>query len=86
MKAKSLSKNILENTIKSWGLHCSKCEKYRWTKHDANAMLLLQIAVREMQHEAYEKRKQEKANQRTEEETEYSSGVVQPRLGDEQEA
>lgn len=57
MKAKGLSANILNNTIKNWAMHCSKDPNYNWTKHDANALFLLEEEVRLRRHEVYLRRK-----------------------------
>lgn len=59
MKAKSLSANILGNTIKKWADHCSKDENYDWTKHDANALYLLLEEVKRQRHEVYIKYKED---------------------------
>ena len=60
MKAKSLSANILKNTILGWGRHCQKDPNYNWTKHDANAYLLLRRHITDMIHDIYTKNKQRK--------------------------
>ena len=62
MRAKSLSVDILKNTIKGWGLHCKEDINYKWTKHDSNAMLMLIREVKRQQNIIYLKRKALKMN------------------------
>jgi len=60
MKAKGLSANILKNTILGWAKHAHKDPNYNWTKHDANALLLLERHIKDMIHDIYVKHKMRK--------------------------
>ena len=62
MKAKSLSTNILKNRVKQWAMHCHRDKNYTWTKHDANALLLLEREIKDRQHQEYLRQKAVEAN------------------------
>lgn len=61
MKAKSLSANILKNTIQTWARFCASHPNFKWTKHDSNAMFLINQTVRKASHKQYLKYKAKKS-------------------------
>jgi len=62
MKAKSLSTNILKNTVKKWGKFCKASEDFIWTQHDENAITLIDEHVKKKHHERYLRERAVKIN------------------------